>query len=431
MTGGAAHCVGCEAGVGNDVVLPFSCGNARAGDDIDHLLRLDVPDVGEELPADGDPNPFIRYRKWLWIWHAAAARGISDAEYIELTHSLDESVSAVDGRGFRITPYEHSEILGARFKNETGNVAGSHKARHLMGTAIYLSLVERAGLAPWQTQKPVLAIASCGNAALAAAVVARAASRALRVFIPTWANPNVVDKLRGLDAELVVCERREEDPPGDPCVLRFREAVAAGALPFSCQGPDNAIAIDGGRTLGYELAAQSAATPMLAPSHLFIQIGGGALASSCIQALSLAAERGALERMPALIAVQTRGGAPLARAWNLTMLAARPAHALERARTHRSELMWPWEAPPSSLADGILDDETYDWWQILAGVERSGGLVLRVGEDLIEHARDAAAASGIEASHTGSAGYAGLLAAKRVFLAPDTRPAVLFTGASR
>jgi len=36
---------------------------------------------------------------------------------------------------------------------------------------------------------------------------------------------------------------------------------------------------------------------------------------------------------------------------------------LERATKHRSEFMRPWETMPQSVAHGILDDETYDWWR--------------------------------------------------------------------
>ena len=57
-----------------------------------------------------------------------------------------------------------------------------------------------------------------------------------------------------LGATITVCPRRADDPPGDPAVLRFREAVAAGAVPFSVQGPENALCLDGGRTIGWELA---------------------------------------------------------------------------------------------------------------------------------------------------------------------------------
>ena len=66
-------------------------------------------------------------------------------------------------------------------KDETGNVAGSHKARHLFGILLELRVAEALGHG--DPASP-LAIASCGNAAYAAAVVARAAGRELRVFVP-------------------------------------------------------------------------------------------------------------------------------------------------------------------------------------------------------------------------------------------------------
>ena len=55
--------------------------------------------------------------------------------------------------------------------------------------------------------------------------------------------------LYALDAEIVVCPRRADDPPGDPCVHRFRDEVVAGAVPFSVQGTENAWCLDGGRTI--------------------------------------------------------------------------------------------------------------------------------------------------------------------------------------
>ena len=51
-----------------------------------------------------------------------------------------------------------------------------------------------------------------------------------------------------LGAHVVRCPRRADDPPGDPCVLRFREAVAAGAIPFAVQSSR------GGRLFGVGLA---------------------------------------------------------------------------------------------------------------------------------------------------------------------------------
>ena len=37
------------------------------------------------------------------------------------------------------------------------------------------------------------------------------------------------------------------------------------------------------------------------------------------------------------------------------------------------ECMWPWEGELTSLADGILDDETYDWLAVVEGMLDTGG----------------------------------------------------------
>ena len=42
--------------------------------------------------------------------------------------------------------------------------------------------------------------------------------------------------------------------------------------------------------------------------------------------------------------------------------------------------MWPWEEEPYSIAHGILDDETYDWHAIVAGILRSDGSAVVVDE---------------------------------------------------
>ena len=125
----------------------------------------------------------------------------------------------------------------------------------------------------------------------------------------------------------------------------------AGAVPFTVQGPENALCLDGGRTIGWEIAEQLAAPE--GPGGLdamFVQVGGGAFAACLGAGLVEMGQR------PPLIAVQAEGCAPLDRAWRLGATAA----------DDWSTVMTPW-ADPASLADGILDDETYDW----IGVARS------------------------------------------------------------
>jgi threonine dehydratase len=465
-------CAGCgrEADPGDP--FPAVCGGRVAGDGIDHVMtrRLDLSRV--ELPADDDPNPFVRYRQGLRAWHVARAAGWSDARFVDLVRELDDAVATIDGSGFRVTPLVRIDGIAAAIgsdpgtvwvKDETGNVSGSHKARHLMGVLLELLVAERTGALP-AADPPPLAIASCGNAALAAAVVARAAGRRLDVYVLSTAEPPVVDRLRALGARIEVCERAPGSPAGDPSVARLRAALAAGAIPFTCQGDLDGLAIEGGHTLGWELADAvagavggadaQAGRELSGPARLdrvVVQVGGGALASGVAGGLLEAHAMGRLAAPPRIDTVQTEGGWPLRRAY--LRLAARLADAgvavepgrplalaspvvariLEAAARDRGAYMWPWETEPVSVAHGILDDETYDWLAVVRAMLATGGRALVVDEaTLCEAELLGGDATGIDADATGTAGLAGLLeSARHGDLRPDETVAVLFTGARR
>ncbi|HET7554201.1 MAG TPA: pyridoxal-phosphate dependent enzyme [Gaiellaceae bacterium] len=421
-------CAGCGAGPSPSSPYPFRCRNAGRDDDVDHVLRREL-DLGVvEFPSgDHGPNPFLRYRPLLHAYHL----GLSDDEYCALVRRLDARVADVDGEGFRATPFERSDELSDRLgfsgrggvwvKDETGNVSGSHKARHLFDVLVYLEAAEQLGLTD-PARRPELAIASCGNAALAAAVVARAGGRALRVFVPVDADPVVLERLEELGAHAEICERTGE--PGDPTYRRLLQALAEGALPFTCQGNLNGLAVEGGETLGYELAASGVRL-----DRLVVQVGGGALASACSHAFHEAAALGAVETIPRLDTVQTEGAWPLKRAFD----AASARGDLAYAATHRSEFMWPWEREPHSVAHGILDDETYDWLAVVEGMLATGGRpVIATEETLVAANELAVEATGIDVDTTGAAGLAGLLTLREQGAVEDEeRVAVLFTGVRR
>jgi threonine synthase len=461
------RCSGCGHVADPDDPFPFRC--PRAGtDDADHVLtRVLDPDAVRfpGAPSCGEQNPFVRYRTLMHSYHVATARGISDAGYRDLVASLDAAVADTCGSGFRVTPFFRSAELsgalgfsaagGVWVKDETGNVSGSHKGRHLMGVLIHLAVMAQAGLLDPEDRpdRPDLAIASCGNAALAAAVVARAGGWRLTVFVPPDADPVIVGRLGELQAKVVTCPR-EPGVPGDPAYLRLREELGRGAVPFTTQGPENGLAIEGGQTLGYELVTDLAAGPG-ALDHLIVQVGGGALASSCVQALREAADLGALGRLPRIHTVQTYGAHPLERAYERVraLLPDAPgrdapgpdkpvpgepgAGAVRRAMTtaaaHRSEFMRPWPQPPRSVATGILDDETYDWRAVVEGMLLTGGRPLVVTEDSLVAANElAVTGTGIPVDPTGSAGLGGLMEMRRRGeVGDDDRVAVLFTGVRR
>lgn len=404
MTAPHWRCVVCGTTVDVGAPYPWRCPRATPTDRR-HVLRIVDP---RPLPAPlDDPNPFVRYGPRLAWWASARAGGLGDDECIALTRRLVPDAA--------ITPAAISEVISAEtglevwVKDETDGVAGSHKYRHLTTILLQLLAAERRGLMP---ARPVLAIASCGNAALAAATLAVRVDWPIEVYVPEWMDDAFGDRLDELGAEVVRCPRRPDDPPGDPAVLRFRESVDRGAIPFSVQGPENALCLDGGRTLGWELAEQTAATPLDA---VYVQVGGGAFATCVAEALGPEVR---------LHAVQAEGCAPLARAWSRAE--ALDDHALVE---RWGVLMEPWP-DPRSVADGILDDETYDGIAVIEAMRRSGGGPIVATEAHVLAAHDLARRAGFPASHTGAAGLAGLLAA-RDHVPDDERVAIVMSGVTR
>jgi threonine synthase len=254
----------------------------------------------------------------------------------------------------------------------------------------------------------------------------------------------VVRRLNDLGARITVCPR-EEGVPGDPTYHRLQRAIRSGSIPFTCQGPDNGLTIEGGETLAYEIASQPVGATM---DRVLVQVGGGALASSVIQGFEEASGLGVIPRVPRVHAVQAEGGHPLDRAYRL--VARRIAQRLDadaavrstdpavreeflHASQHRSEFMWPWEEEPKSVAHGILDDETYDWLAVVKGMVATGGRPVVVSESKLVDANELGRqATGVDVDHTGSAGLAGLMHLRTEGeVGSGERVVVLFTGVRR
>ena len=411
--------------------FPFACPNAAR-------RRRHRPCAGRAerrraTRLDGDEdNPFLRYRRWLTPYRLARAAGLSDAAWADLVGELDSRLQPVDGRGFRVTPMARQPALAAALglagdlwiKDETGNVSGSHKGAPPDGRDALSRASWRRPASPLGEglRARRLAIASCGNAALAAAVIARAADWPLDVFIPADAEPSVVRRLGELGATVVVCERRAGEV-GDPCVRAARAAVAAGAIPFSVQGPDNGLAVEGARTLAFEMAETLAAAGADVDA-LFVQVGGGAFASALAQGFAMAVAAGLVRARAAADRRADRG----LRAAGARLAAPRRRRPRAKRRSDRSRFMWPWESAPASLAHGILDDETYDWWEVVKAMRETGGEAIVADEAAIARALSLARAhTAIPVSATGAAGLAGALVSPRA----GRSAAAVFSGVER
>ena len=144
-------CAGCGTVPAASDAYPFRCRNA-GHDDVDHVLvrSLDLAHVRFPAATCGESNPFLRYRGLLNSYHRATAAGMTDEAFSELVRQLDRRVAQVDGHGLGPTPFQRDEMLSAKLgfcepgglwvKDETGNVAGSHKGRHLTGVLLHLEL---------------------------------------------------------------------------------------------------------------------------------------------------------------------------------------------------------------------------------------------------------------------------------------------------
>ncbi|MEP7160694.1 MAG: PLP-dependent lyase/thiolase [Dermatophilaceae bacterium] len=399
------RCATCGARVPIDTLYPFTCPSAPAGDS--HHVLHPVTD-GPVPELIDDPNPFVTYGPSLAWWAFARDRGMSEEQCVALTREIAD--------GFHVTPCGPQELLSSALgaqvwvKNETGNVGGSHKARHLVTILLHLRAAEELGAA--SGPRAPLAIASCGNAAIAASTLAKAAGWPIDVFVPDTAADVVIETLESLGAHVDTCPRTPAGPKGDPAVLTFRQAVADGAIPFSVQGPENGLCLDGGRTIGWELA-------QVLPSgtRVLIQVGGGAFAACVGWGLGSGFR---------LDTVQTEGGAPLQRAWQRV-----GDVATGELGARWGEFMTAWDNP-SSLADGILDDETYDWQADIEVMRACGGQPIVVSEQAVEEAFELAASTGIPVSPTGSAALAALLPGDDgPVVTPGEPVAIVFSGVQR
>lgn len=394
------RCAVCGATVDIATPYPFRCPLATTEDRRHVLQPLELGALPDRID---DPNPFVAYGPRLAWWAFARANGMTEQACAALTRDVAD--------GFAVTPFARSDVLSAAvggevwIKDETGNVGGSHKGRHLVTALLHLRAAEALRLST--SSRWPLAIASCGNAAIAAATLAERADWPIEVFVPEWASEAVIGHLERLGASITRCPRRATDPPGDPAVLRFREAVEAGAVPFSVQGPENALCLDGGRTIGWELADASVSL-----ERVVVQVGGGAFATCVGWGVGDSVR---------LDAVQTEGCAPLARAWERA--SGVPA---EEVAGRWVDLMTPWD-DPHSIADGILDDETYDWLGVFDVMRRSGGRPIVVPASSIVDAHALGLQTGINVSATGTAGLAALLTSDAA-PTPDEKVAVIFSG---
>lgn len=455
----------------------------------EHILQKRISGFKAGKPGAGRSSGQRIDPYSLWQDLLTSRYILTGSAYSGLLRKLQHKLIALEGDGFFETPlFEEEEITAAAgleqghiwIKDETHNVTGSHKGRHLFATLLYM---EALRLRRKQTEKDILAIYSCGNAALAASAVARAGGYELHTFIPREISP-VVERMLIERGAVVDKIERSSVGEGDPCYLAFREAVERkGWLPFTCSGNDNWSNIEGGQTLAWEFISRLEEDGQRL-DEIIIQVGGGALGRSVFEGWLEFYRLGMVGYLPEFIGCQPEGGFPFVRAYYLALKRIAKNNGLacdlqyERQgdprqeavkireyskngqrqidqiiqfcrqnfdepvirknlkciRDNRQEFMWAWDAgSPHSQAEGILDDITYDWYYLLEGILQSGGRAVVIPEEKIERAYELVRQNTeLKVSATGTAGLAGLLELRSAsVINPDAVVGLFFTGMDR
>lgn len=291
-------------------------------------------------------------------------------------------------------------------KEEGGNHTGSFKAR---GITLAVNRARELGA-------PGVELASAGNAALALTAYAAAAGLPARVAIPEDTPASVPRRCREHGAEVLMS-------PGtlvDAGALLAREPKGYWSL-STLKEP---YRVEGKKTMGLELAEQLADPVTGAielPDWILYPTGGGTgivgmhKAFAELEALGLLeppGEGGGTRRRPRFVVVQTKGCAPLIRAFE---------QGLDRAPE--------WENP-HTRAWGLRVPKAIGDFLVLRALRESGGRAVAVAEErLAPLTARAAREEGLRLSPEGAACFAALedLAADGS-LAPGERVVIFQTG---
>jgi threonine synthase len=329
----------------------------------------------DKIAADAALSP------WLGMWRYKSV--LPDAEPVTL------------GEGW--TPMLMSKRYSRAFVKEEGaNPTGSFKAR---GLALAVTMAKHYGFKK-------LAVPSAGNAAGALAAYAAAAGIEAHIFMPKdvpfanyveavayGANVTLVNGLIS-DCGRMVAERTATEGWFDVSTLKE---------PYR---------VEGKKTMGYELVEQLG---WEYPEAVFYPTGGGVGLIGMWKAFAELEELGWVQpgRRPRMIAVQSSGCAPVARAFE------RGAAVSE---------MWK---DASTFASGLRVPKPYGDAIMLEILKASGGLAMAIPDsEILESLRDWARNEGVFLSPEGAAATAAYdrMLASRELKASD-RVVIFNTGA--
>lgn len=300
------------------------------------------------------------------------------------------------------TPYlmaEHLEeacgVHSLWLKDETRNPTGSFKDRAI---ALCISMAR-------QLKYDKVAVASSGNgAASVSAYAARAGVEAMVVV------PETTPDAKMMHAQICGAKVVRVSGSFERSFAYAGEIAARGEamnLTTTFQSP---VGVEGYKTIAYEIAAQAT----LLPDVVVVPTGAGPVLYGIYKGFLEMKQSGTIARIPRMAAVQSKGCAPIVRAWD------------------NREKVVAWEHP-TSVASAISDplkgyENNGDF--VLDAVYNSGGFAIAVDDcHILDAGRLLAAKEGIFTEPASAAALAGVREAKKRGLVADAETvAIILTG---
>jgi len=347
------------------------------------LARYDLGALKSELTReDIEARP-----SGLWRWHELLP--VPDAASIV-------SLGEIETPLVRLTrSHRPAGFTTPLVKDEGRLPTGSFKAR---GLAVAISMAAVHGVRK-------VAIPTNGNAGAAMAAYAARAGMAAYCFCPEDTPEINLSEIALQGARVWRVDGLIND------CARLVEAGKAQHGWFDVSTLKEPYRIEGKKTMGLELAVQFG---WRLPQVVFYPTGGGTGLIGMWKAWQELAELGWLEGpLPRLVAVQSRGCAPIVRAFDAG-----------------ADTATPWENA-HTIAAGIRVPAALGDFLILRALRESGGFAIAVADEKIDAARaQVAAADGLLLSPEGAATYAAYLEAAEAGRIAEADQVVLFNCAS-
>ena len=295
---------------------------------------------------------------------------------------------------------EDWKLRGLHLKNEIFNPSGSFKDRPIC-VGVSKALEDGA---------VTVSAASSGNAAAAMSTYAARAGLQAVVFVPEDAPAGKLIHLRTLGAK--VFRVRKVQQGVDPTTTLLRAACAEfGWTATPSFGPFNCFQFEGTKSLGYEIAEQTAWDP---PDWILFPTGSGGLMAGTMKGLWEFQQMGLIDDLPRPVVVQPEGCAPIVRAFD---------EGQDPLNIN------PWSSN-DTIAGGLADPFPWDGDAAIKYLNIADGEAVAVSDASIEEALvDLGRLEGIFAEPSGVAGLAGLkrLVSEGV-IDPSDRVVVPITG---